>query len=222
MFKGKAQGKSNSISLYRYKDGLGRFDYERYRAVQNQGNASKLDKQWAKQENIAYYAEYLKRQLPKPPVFGLCHGTRRGSEQRWFRDATGASVLGTEIGDSAENFDSTIQWDFHEVKPEWENSVDFIYSNSLDHSYDPELALKSWISCLRPGGLLLIEHSDRHEPVGSSPLDPFGITLAELVLLITRLGAGMFWVESLLEELPRRRKPPGYLVCLVVRKRPSS
>ncbi|MBK6621188.1 MAG: hypothetical protein IPG32_10020 [Saprospirales bacterium] len=47
-------------------------------------------------------------------------------------------VIGTEISDSASKFSHTIEWDFHEVKPEWIGRADFIYSNSFDHSYDPE------------------------------------------------------------------------------------
>ncbi|MEJ0015745.1 MAG: hypothetical protein WDN25_04115 [Acetobacteraceae bacterium] len=46
-------------------------------------------------------------------------------------------MLGTEISDTATQSSTTIQWDFHEVKPEWLNSVDFIYSVSWDHRYDP-------------------------------------------------------------------------------------
>ena len=39
---------------------------------------------------------------------------------------------------------------------------------------DPEKCLNSWMSCLRPGGLCIIEHSSRHEAQAANELDPFG------------------------------------------------
>ena len=48
------------------------------------------------------------------------------------------------------------------MRPEWKNKFDFVYSNSLDHSYDPGLALEVWASCLKLGGILYLEHTDDH------------------------------------------------------------
>ena len=205
-------------TLHRFVGLFGLFSYSKYKRIQQEANIRKLDSNWAQKENIAYLANYLKLSLAQNIQFGLCHGTRQGKEQEWFREALGCEVLGTEISKTAEQFANTIEWDFHDVKPEWKSAVDFIYSNSLDHSHDPELAIKQWISCLRPGGVLLLEHSDRHEPEGASKIDPFGITLADLVLLITRLGGGEFWVQQILEKFPVIRKPPGYLACVVVKR----
>jgi SAM-dependent methyltransferase len=39
---------------------------------------------------------------------------------------------------------------------EWVDSVDLIYSNSLDHSYDPIHCLRQWFKCLRPGGICIL------------------------------------------------------------------
>jgi SAM-dependent methyltransferase len=207
-----------SATLHQFLGPFGRFSYPKYKKIQQDANIRKLNTQWAQQENITYLAEFLKRSLAPDLQFGLCHGTRQGNEQKWFREALGCEVLGTEISETATQFANTIEWDFHNVKPEWVGAVDFIYSNSLDHSYNPVLAVESWVSCLRPGGMLLLEHSDRHQPEGATKVDPFGITLAELVLFITRLGAGSFWVQRILEDLPRSRKPPGYIACVVVKK----
>ena len=58
--------------------------------------------------------------------------------------------------------------DYHDEAPQWKHRADFIYSNSLDHSYDPDLALSRWISYLRPGGIVLI-----HWDMGYGlPVDP--------------------------------------------------
>lgn len=205
-------------TLHRFLGPFGLFSYSKYKRIQQEANIRKLESQWARKENIAYLAAYLEVTLSPNLLFGLCHGTRQGKEQEWFSEALGCDVLGTEISETAKQFANTIEWDFHKVKPEWKNAADFIYSNSLDHSYDPALAIVQWISCLRPGGILLLEHSDRHHPEGATKVDPFGITLADLVLFITRLGRGKFWVHEILEELPISRKAPGYLACVVVKK----
>jgi SAM-dependent methyltransferase len=198
-------------ALHRYNSHA---DYVR---IQTRGNADKADRVWAKETNIRYYADYLRRRHPAPRR-GLCHGTRGGQEQQWFSDALGCDVIGTEIGATALTAPRTIQWDFHEIKPEWEGAFDFIYTNSFDHAYDPQRALMNWMRCVKPGRVCLIEHSDRHGPAGASELDPFGIELPELLLAITRWGAGDFYVREILEKLPYTRPAPKFLCCVVVEK----
>jgi hypothetical protein len=199
-----------AVTLHRYAD------HEEYRRIQNAGNARKIDKVWAKRANIEHLARYVR--LRGAPTFGICHGTRRGLEQGWFSEALGCHVIGTEIADSATQFPNTIQWDFHDAKPEWIEAADFIYSNSFDHSLDPEGCLKTWMSCIKPGGVCLIEHSDLHGPSGASELDPFGIELPEFLLAITRWGRGQFFVRELIEDLPETRPAPKFLCCVVIER----
>ena len=183
--------------LYHYLNVDGSFDYEKYRKIQEDGNKSKINKVWVLEDNIAFISQYIKN-LVQSPQFGICHGTRRGMEQQWFRKHLGCEVIGTEISDTAETFPHTIQWDFHEVKPEWTGSVDFIYSNSFDHSYDPEKCLNAWMSCLRKGGLCIIEHSSFDVPQEASELDPFGADIYTMPYLITAWGKGKFGIRELL------------------------
>jgi len=167
------------MKLHKYKN------YEEYRKVQEAGNIQKIKCQWAQENEIKSLANYIKKQLPNAK-FGICHGTRRGNEQKWFREALGIDVIGTEISKTATDFPHTIQWDFHEVKPEWVNNVDFIYSNTFDHSFDPPNCLDRWMSCIKKqDGFCIIEwtktgHGDRW----SNELDPFGASLEELEQLI--------------------------------------
>jgi len=103
-------------------------------------------------------------------------------EQEYFKLAfqdLGAStkVIGTEISPTATQFPNTIEWDFHNTKPEWIGSVDFIYSNAFDHSYKPAECLRGWMECLSPKGLCILEWSNCHN--GSSKMDPFGATIEE-------------------------------------------
>jgi hypothetical protein len=190
--------------LHTYLDAKGRFDHQRYVEVQTAGNRRKLDMVWVQRENIELLARYVEARIPNPG-FGLCHGTRRGLEQRWFAECLpGASVLGTEISDTASQFPDTLQWDFHEVKEEWLGRAAFVYSNSFDHAYDPEKALRGWMRCLVPGGLCLIEHSSRHGPAGASELDPFGAELVEMPYLVARWGKGAFSVRDII-DLPKSK-----------------
>jgi methyltransferase family protein len=185
-----------AFTLYKYRKPDGSFDYERYRQIQIEGNHRKLGNVWVTEENIAYLADYLR---PRNPRFGICHGTRRGKEQEWFRKYLGCEVIGTEISDTALQFPNTIQWDFHHVKPEWLGAVDFIYSNSFDHSYDPEKCLVAWMSCVRPGGVCIIEHSNMHDTMGASELDPFGASINLMPYLVANWSKGKFAVREILD-----------------------
>jgi len=89
--------------LYKYLKDDGSFDYEGYRHAQTEGNKLKLNYVWARQENIAFLSEYLRKTIGQPS-FGICHGTRRGMEQEWFRSYLDCEVIGTEISETAEQF----------------------------------------------------------------------------------------------------------------------
>jgi hypothetical protein len=203
-------------TLYKYLKEDGSFDYDRYRQIQTEGNRRKLGYIWADEENIATLATYI-RNVMGPPRFGICHGTRRGKEQEWFRKYLGCEVIGTEISDTAEQFPHTIQWDFHEVKPEWVNATDFIYSNSFDHSYDPERCLNAWMSCVRPGGLCILEHSNFHGPEGTCELDPFGADIVTMPYLISTGGKGKYDVRELIEA-NRKKDDLAYLYFIVIQR----
>jgi hypothetical protein len=207
---------SLGFTLYKYLKADGSFDYERYRQVQAAGNQKKIDWVWVIEENVAFLADYIRRTIGEPQ-FGICHGARQGKEQEWFRRYLGCEVIGTEISPTAVQFPHTIQWDFHEVKPEWLDSVDFIYSNAFDHSYDPEKCLNAWMSCLRKGGLCIIEHSSQHGPDGASELDPFGADIVQMVYLVLLWGKGRYCVRELFSA-PRKHESVADLRFIVIQR----
>jgi hypothetical protein len=92
-----------------------------------------------------------------------------------------ANVIGTEISDTATRFPHVIQWDFHNVKEEWIGNIDFIYSNSWDHSFDPDLMLEQWLKCLKPGGLCFLEWTRNHAPARAYGADCCGMEYREFV-----------------------------------------
>jgi hypothetical protein len=168
----------------------GKFDYELYKKIQTLGNKGKIDRVFAQEENIRYLIGKLERINPNIS-FVLCHGTRNAAEQNYFQKylAKPATVLGTEISDNAHEYPMTIEWDFHETKPEWIEKTDVVYSNSWDHSYDPEKLFRAWLSCLSVNGVMALEWSQQHD---SSPklLDPLSISVDNLLKLLRRLDDG--------------------------------
>jgi len=118
------------------------------------------------------------------PTFGLCHGVRSGLENKTLGELLGCTVIGTEIGDKFGYPEITIQWDMHEIKDEWINSCDVIYSNSFDHTYDPIYCLNQWSKCLKDTGIIVLQFADNShfnkEMISNkkySPGDPFNASL---------------------------------------------
>ncbi len=171
------------MKLYKYKS------YEEYVREQMIMNHRKLDRISADKKILNTIADYIIMKIPNVN-FGICHGVRNAWEVKMFRNLLRCKVIGTEISDTAIKFEHTIRWDFHNVKEEWINNVDFIYSNSLDHSYDPEYCLKQWVKCLNKTGICFIEWSIMCEvPKGGlahMKADCFGADLREYRELISK------------------------------------
>ena len=163
---------TNNMVLKPYKS------YNEYKDYQVAANKRKNNWIFVNHECIEMLADYLLDELGEGNIkFGICHGCRRGLEQKWFSEELKCHVIGTEISSTASNFPNTIEWDFHNIKGEWINQCDFIYSNSFDHSYDPEYCLDQWMKCLKPNGLCIIEWTQFHDINTANKTDPFGANL---------------------------------------------
>ena len=167
------------MNVYEYKD------YDEYKEVQVAANKQHLDWSWILETDVECIAAQIRDRIPRLK-FVLCHGTRQGKEQEWFKKYLEIDVLGTEISDTATQFPDTIEWDFHDVKDEWIENVDFVYSNSFDHSYDPNLCLSQWMRCLKLGGYCILQWVEGQ--LESTERDPFGATLEEYKELIRKGG----------------------------------
>lgn len=191
----------------------GKFDYELYKKIQTLGNKGKIDRVFAVQDNITCLVHEIQKVVPEIR-FVLCHGTRNAAEQKFFQAALPGEVtiLGTEISDTASQFPMTIEWDFHEVKPEWIGAVDIIYSNSFDHSYDPGKLFAAWLSCLRINGVMALEWSRTHS-VNPTILDPFNVNLEGLLKILQKFcDDGKFKLLPPLSELPSRELGQTYVL----------
>lgn len=197
---------SEDMKLFRYGTG-GAVDLDLYRKLQTEANKMKIENQWVPEEHIEILAKYMTSAGAKPKK-GICHGTRRGNEQMWFRQhlPAGAEVIGTEISDTATDFPHTIQWDFHDVDPAWVGKMGFVYSNSWDHAHDPEKAFAGWISSLTKGGFLMLDHGWNYQPDRVSAMDPFGISEAGLIKMLNRIGGDKGKVVEVIEGGKHRHK----------------
>jgi len=171
------------MEIYKYKD------YDEYKKKQIQANVRKLDRIWVDPNSLIAIMKFIHSELNVNPKTILCHGTRRGLEQKYiieFFNGIGLKdleVIGTEISHTAKQFPNTIEWDFHEAKDEWIGNVDIIYSNSFDHSIKPKECLDTWMSCLKENGVCVIEYST-HTDHKMCETDPFAATLHEYKDLI--------------------------------------
>jgi len=151
-------------------------NYREYIKIQTYFNQKKIERIWAAENILDFIIEDVLNNFPKDEnLIGICHGTRNGYEQNYISDKMGWSVVGTEISVTATNFPNTLKWDFHQELPLLVNCCNFVYSNSLDHAFDPKAALTTWLEQLVEGGKLYVEMSEKHGPAGASLMDPFGV-----------------------------------------------
>jgi len=190
----------------------GGFCYDTYRQIQELGNKQLLSIQWVPRPHIFMISERIKADQGAVS-FGLCHGSRRGLEQEWFRRKfPAANVIGTEISDTATTFPNTIKWDFHQVKPEWIGTTDFIYSNSWTHTYDPAMMFPIWACCLKPGGRMYLDHSKDQNADVSAP-DAFG---ARLDALITYLDQVCSSYGQVIDVMPGAKQKKSDQINVVI------
>lgn len=161
--------------------------YEEYRDTQILHNKRKLTSTWADGNTLDIVSTKIEEYLKEDISFGLCHGSRNGFEQSFFKARLNCKVIGTDISDTASQFPDSIQWDFHEVNPKFVGKCDFVYSNSFDQSCNPEKAFTTWLGQLRVGGIMILEHTIGHEPSGASKMDPFGIKREYLPFYLSKI-----------------------------------
>jgi hypothetical protein len=179
--------------------------YDEYKQVQVQANRLKFGNVFAEDDELQRIARSF-RILATAGHRGLCHGVRNGYEVHMLRRLLpGVDIVGTDISDTASSVPNCIVWDMHEVKPEWLGSIDFIYSNSWDHTFDPELLFSRWSSCLSPAGRLFLSYTELHSEkgaTGDTKFDAFGCTLDELTSIVQRTLV----IDDVLEIAPRFTK----------------
>ena len=162
------------MKLYKYDN------YQQYVEAQTEANVRKINHIWVHESTIKQI-----HQIKNSADIILCHGTRNATEQKLFKQYfPNASILGTEISHTASKFDMTIQHDFHEELESHINKCDIVYSNSFDHSYDPEKSLRTWLNQLNSNGYMFLELMTRGISKKSDPLYISPLELEEMVVTI--------------------------------------
>ena len=192
-------------------------DYDEYRATQIKWNRIKLEKVWADAQVLDVVTARVINSLGKDGLFALCHGSRNGFEQGYLSEQLGGTILGTDISETASQFPNSVVHDFHDIKADWLKKADFIYSNSLDQSWNPKEALRVWVEQLRIGGLLFVEMSEGHSPNHASKMDPFGVKPEYFAYLLSQWMGHKISVEV----LPAAKSNPPMQIWLYEIKRIS-
>jgi hypothetical protein len=138
------------MHLYKHRD------YRHYYDSQIAENKRKRKHVWVSREELEAVSTHINENIPGAS-FGICHGVRNAHEVNIFRKLLRIEVIGTDISPAVNEFPYCLEWDFHNIKKEWVGSVDFIYSNSLDHSYDPTTCLSQWLKCLTEFGICYVQ-----------------------------------------------------------------
>ena len=165
--------------------------YEQYKEAQIKLNKKKLNLVWADEKTLKKVADIIKEAISeqneeKNKIFGICHGARNGFEQKFLKsEIPNSDIIGTDISETVLEFEDSVHWDFHDEKKEWLEKFDFVYSNSLDQSWKPKLALSSWLNQIKLNGLIILEHSIYHSPEHADEGDPFGVRPTVMPYILT-------------------------------------
>lgn len=84
----------------------------------------------------------------------LCLGARIGTECKAFIDL-GCFAVGIDLNPGAENA-FVVHGDFHALQFA-DESVDYVFTNSLDHAFDLARIVTEVVRVLKPGGYLIAE-----------------------------------------------------------------
>ncbi len=167
------------MEIYKYKS------YEEYVEAQTKANKRKIGHVWVRENVIK---EIIKNYSGTPSNI-ICHGTRNATEQKFFKESCEeCNVIGTEISETAKDFPMTVQWDFHEVNNDWIGKFDIVYSNSFDHSYDPNKSISAWRDQLSEKGTMYIEWCPDENINICIESDPLKVTEKELKKIFTDNG----------------------------------
>ena len=177
------------MKIYKYKN------YAQYVEEQTKANKIKLGWTYVKRpviDSICSNYSSLRTEdgvvkSNEDPSFIICHGTRKGTEQKLFKiNYPNAEIIGTEISDTATLFRMTIQHDFTIPIEEWIGKADIVYSNSFDHTIDPVRTINTWRDQLKTEGRLYLEYNENDRVC--EPSDPLDASLREVWDMIIENG----------------------------------
>lgn len=136
----------------------------------------------------------------------LCLGARIGTEVKAFLDL-GCDAVGIDLNPGKEN-QYVVPGDFHDLKftP---NSVDVVYTNSLDHVFDINRIAAEVLKVLKPEGMLIVEAvHGRDQGVHPGFFESFfWNSIDELIAALTATGFKVILRNPITDPWP------GELIC---------
>jgi len=137
----------------------------------------------------------------------LCVAARIGTEVKAFLDL-GCRAIGIDLNPGKEN-QYVVEGDFHNLAFPAQ-SMDVVYTNSLDHAFDIERVAKEVARVLKPNGLLLVEAGTGSDRGGHPGFYEsfFWDNLDELVRPFAMFGF------SVTARIPITYPWPGEMICL--------
>lgn len=156
-----------------------RADYE---AIQRARTEAKWTLNGVTREEVIWYRD----NLPSAPAEGpiLCLGVRNGREVDLFRtlftehyetDLPAGElryvpeVQGVELHPDGARPDVWVG-SFDAMPAEWAGRFRLLYSNALDHAYDPEATAREWRRVAAPGAWLALSIHEGAEPTETDPI----------------------------------------------------
>jgi hypothetical protein len=137
-------------------------DNEEYLARQRAGTKNRARHGWttdATDAELELVSHWIHEHIPGA-VAGLCHGAASGHEVDLLQEALPrCKVWGTDLSPLREDI---IEHDFHARVRKWLSRFDFVYSNSIDHSNNPQLAIRRWLEQVNQNGVLFLTWTYRH------------------------------------------------------------
>jgi len=92
-----------------------------------------------------------------------CMGIRDGAEYLFFKEFEefkDATISGVDINPRVIDVGSNcFCQDFNKLPIDWTDEFDFVYSNSIDHSFNIRKTLREWNRITKPKGYLMIRFS---------------------------------------------------------------
>ena len=136
----------------------------------------------------------------------LCLAARIGTEVKAFLDL-GCFAIGIDLNPGKENR-YVVQGDFHDLQfaPD---SVDVVYTNSLDHAFDVDRIAREVLKVLKAEGLLIVEASQgRDQGVNPGFFESFfWKNIDELIGVFETAGF------KVIQRMPISHPWPGEAIC---------
>lgn len=138
-----------------------------YEAIQLGRTAAKWTLNGITREEV----EWIHARVPPAIAHGpiLCLGVRNGLEVDLFRDVFGCVVQGVELHQDGARSDVWVG-SFDAMPAEWAGRYALLYSNALDHAYDPVETAREWRRVAQPGAILALSLDMDKLPTATDPI----------------------------------------------------